>query len=344
MNAIAICGTGMVSSVGYSAASSCAAIRAKLSTPSETTFIDPTGEWINGHAIDGLSSTHGFDKLERMASRALRESLQLLEANSWPQVPLLLCVAEKNRPGRSGELDDELFLAIEKDLGCELSRLSTIIAEGRVGVVPAIQRASQLLHSREVRYVAILAVDSLLTGPSIRRLVEQERLLTAASSNGFMPGEAACALLLALPSGGPELLCEGVGRARETATIDIGGPLRAEGLTTAIRAALADGECQLHEVDFRIADVAGEQYYFKEAAIALSRNLRRHRERFEFWHPAESVGDVGAAIGPIVLAVADMAFRKRYAPGRRVLCHFSADAGGRAALVLRYSQVTADGQ
>ena len=47
MNPIAVCGTGMVSSVGYSTASSCAAIRAKVSNPSETTFIDPTGEWIN---------------------------------------------------------------------------------------------------------------------------------------------------------------------------------------------------------------------------------------------------------------------------------------------------------
>ena len=184
MNPIAVCGTGMVCSVGYSAASSCAAIRAKLSNPTATTFIDPAGEWINGHAVMDSSAIHGFDKLPQLASNALREALRSLEPSSWREVPMLLCVAEKGRPGRSRVLDDELFLAIEEALGCEFSPHSAILDEGRVGVVSAIQRAAQLLHSRNAQFVAVLAVDSLLTAPVIRQLVEQERLLMRSREMG----------------------------------------------------------------------------------------------------------------------------------------------------------------
>ena len=41
---IAIQQTGLVTSVGLNAAQSCAAFRAKISSPSETRFIDSAGE------------------------------------------------------------------------------------------------------------------------------------------------------------------------------------------------------------------------------------------------------------------------------------------------------------
>jgi 3-oxoacyl-[acyl-carrier-protein] synthase-1 len=87
-------------------------------------------------------------------------------------------------------------------------------------------------------------------------------------------------------------------------------------------------------VDYRITDSNGEQYWFKEAALALTRTLRVRKERFEIWHPADCIGDVGAAVVPCILGIALAAARKSYAPGRGSLCHFSGDGSERFALVL----------
>jgi 3-oxoacyl-[acyl-carrier-protein] synthase-1 len=176
-----------------------------------------------------------------------------------------------------------------------------------------------------------------LSWPTLSVYERASRLLTATNSNGFMPGEAGGAILVGRPSGEPELLCTGLGYGVEQAHIDSEEPLRADGLSTAFRQALADAGCALNALDFRITDVSGEQYYFKEAALALQRTMRARREEFDFWHPAECIGEAGAACGPAIVALADAACRKSYAPGRGILGHMGIDAGRRAAMVMVYS-------
>jgi 3-oxoacyl-[acyl-carrier-protein] synthase-1 len=127
-----------------------------------------------------------------------------------------------------------------------------------------------------------------------------------------------------------------VGFGTESATLDSGLPLRADGLVAAIRGALADAGCELHDIDLRITDLSGEQYYFKEASLALTRILRQRKEEFDIWHAAECTGEVGAAAGAIALAVAEAACRKAYAPGPAILLHASNDDGERMAAVLSY--------
>jgi len=124
--------------------------------------------------------------------------------------------------------------------------------------------------------------------------------------------------------------------ATEQATIEKEEPLRGAGLSLAINQSLQDAGCEMHDIDFRITDISGEQYYFKEAALALSRTLKGRKEEFDIWHPAECIGEVGSAIGPTMLAVAEAAGRKAYAPGPAMLVHAANDAGERAAVVTRY--------
>ena len=126
-------------------------------------------------------------------------------------------------------------------------------------------------------------------------------------------------------------VCTGIGFGVESAPIGSGEPLRAEGLTQAIKACLADAGCQMHDVDFRITDLSGEHYYFKEAALALSRTLRQRKEEFDIWHPAECTGEIGAAAGITVIALAQAAAEKGYAKGPRVMAHWANDGGQRCA-------------
>lgn len=333
---VAVVGTALVTSVGLSAPAACAAIRAGLTNPSATRFIDSAGEWIMAHQVPLEPSLRGRAKLITMATIAIRECLAKQTAQEWSSVPLLLCVAEEARPARLDALENELFADIEAQLEVKFSRRSLVIPHGRVSVAVALMHAREMIVSGAAPYVLIAATDTLLNGPTLQAYDAEHRLLTQQSSNGFMPGEGAGALLIGPASVGPQLLCTGLGFATEPATIASEQPLRGEGLTQAIKGALRDAGCEMHHMDFRIADISGEQYYFKEAALALSRTLRELKEEFDLWHPAECIGEAGAVAGVAAIAVADAACRKAYANGPNILCHAANDDGRRAAIILQY--------
>jgi len=333
---IAIKNTGLVTSVGLTAAATCAAIRAKISNPTETRFIDSGGEWIMAHQVALEKPWRGRTKLTKMAAMAIAECLEGIPREGWPELPLLLCVAERERPGRFDGLDDQLFSEIQEDLHTRFAPDSAIVAHGRVSVAIALVQARKLIQEGGHALVLIAAADSLLTWPTLSVYERAERLLTPRNSNGFIPGEAAGALLIGTPAGKGELLCAGIGFASEKAHIDSGEPLRANGLSTAIKGALAEAGCALHDLDYRVTDISGEQYYFKEAALAMSRVLRQRKEEFDLWHPAESIGEAGATAGIAAVAVAGAAARKAYAPGPGILAQLANDAGQRAAAVLHF--------
>jgi 3-oxoacyl-[acyl-carrier-protein] synthase-1 len=131
-------------------------------------------------------------------------------------------------------------------------------------------------------------------------------------------------------------MCVGIGFGTEPAPLDSGEPLRAEGLTAAIKAAFADGRCSEADVDFRLTDNNGETYGFKESALAVARVFRETKEEFDIWHPADCIGEVGAAILPILVGIMQAAVTRDYAPGPGVLCHVSGTGQQRGAMILRY--------
>jgi 3-oxoacyl-[acyl-carrier-protein] synthase I len=334
--AIAILNTGMVSSVGVTAAASCAAIRAKLTNPIETRFIDSDGEWIMAHSAPLVPACGDRAKLAKMASLAIAEFLANVPANDLSAIPLILCIAERARPGRLQGIDDDLLSDIQQELGFEFSQDSVILPHGRVAGGAALVHARRLLHENRAPFVIIAATDTLLTWPTLQAYERQGRLLGPKNSNGFIPGEGAAALLIgpAPTTGG--LIIAGLGFATEPASIDSEQPLRAEGMARAIKAAAKEAGCDIHDLSFRISDLSGEQYYFKEASLALSRTLRVRKEKFDIWHPAECIGECGAVGGVAPLVVALAACMKGYAPGPNILCQASADSGERAATILQY--------
>jgi 3-oxoacyl-[acyl-carrier-protein] synthase-1 len=336
MKPVAIVGSGMVTGVGLTGPASCAAIRCGLSNVTETRFRDAGGEWIMGSAVPMEEPWRGRMKLLRLLSPALRECLVEMNAVPCDQVPLLLCVAEEDRPGRLAGLDASLLRDLQKELGVRFHQQSQVVTQGRVGGVVALQRAAQLLEDGRVPLALVAGVDSFLTSSTLAAYEQKGRLLTSKNSNGFIPGEAGAAVLLApyRNAGDPTIACRGLGFGMEKAAVESDEPLRGDGLVAAIRAALGDARQTMANVDFRMADVNGEQYGFKEACLALGRLLRVRKEAFEFWHPSDCIGEVGAAIVPCVLGIARAAARKRYAPGKNALCHFANDAGERAVAIL----------
>jgi 3-oxoacyl-[acyl-carrier-protein] synthase I len=336
MQPLSVLASGMVTSVGLNAPASCAAIRCAIDNFSETRFMDKGGEWIIGSQVPLEQPWRGLPKLVRMVAPAIRECLAHVGNMKPEMIPLILCVAEKDRPGRLQGLDDELFPAIEAELGVHFHPRSGILAHGRVAGALALAEARRIIYEERLPFCLIAGTDSFLVAGTLAAYEEKDRLLTSQNSNGFIPGEAGAAALIGPPqrSREPELLCLGLGAGAEKATVDSEEPLRADGLVTAFKAAFADAGRGIDDLDFRLTDSNGEQYFFKEAALAMTRTLRARKERFQIWHPADCIGETGAAIGPCVLGVALAATRKRYSPGPGALCHFSGDSGERLALVL----------
>jgi 3-oxoacyl-[acyl-carrier-protein] synthase I len=335
--ALAIRAVGLVTSVGLSAPAACAAIRAKLTNPCETHYVDSAGEWIRAHEVPLDGPWRGLGRLARMGAMAVEECLDQVPREEWQQIPVFLCVAEQDRPGRLQALDEQLLGEIQELLGARFGPSSAIVPHGRAAVAVALMQARNLIKQQRVARVLIVAADSLLKWETLSHYERNDRLLTKRNSNGFMPGEGAGALLVTEPTGSAELLCVGLGFGMEAAHIDSSEPLRADGLTSAIKAALADGGCEMHEMEYRIADISGEHYYFLEASLAVSRVLRRRKRGFDIWHPAECTGEAGAVAGVSVIAVADAACRKGYSRGRDILAHMSNDNGRRAAVTLHFT-------
>jgi 3-oxoacyl-[acyl-carrier-protein] synthase-1 len=337
-SSVAILQAGLVSSVGLTLPTAGAAFRAGISNPTRTRFMMDGGAYLMAHQVPLARQSLGLQRLAEMAAMAIDECLADVPAAQSQGIPMLLCVAEQERAGRLEGLDDRLFACIQQLTGRTFDKTgSASAAVGRPGGLMALTHARRLIAAG-APHVLIVAADSLLHTPTLLDLQQRDRLLAARQANGFLPGEAAAAVLIGPDQGARGTLrCVGVGVANEPSHLNSDEPLRADGLAHAIRGALADAGCELHHIDFRVTDLSGEHYFFKEAALALSRILRQRKPEFDLWHPAEYVGEVGAAIGPIMMAHALHACRKGYAPGGNVLLHASADSTRRAAAVLQYA-------
>jgi len=344
MSPIAIVDAGLVTSVGLSAEATCAAIRASVTNPTETRFVGGDGKWLLAQQVPMPEPWRGRARLVEMASMAtaqvLAPRMQVASQALQAPLPLLLCVAEQDRPGRLEGLDDALFAELEVVLGVPLHpSLSGVVPQGRVGVALALAQAHRLMVAREASQVLIVAVDSLLVAATLDAYGAKDRLLGDANSNGFVPGEAAGALLVAAPEARhdwpiPQIACLGIGYGNEPASIDTDLPLRGEGLMQAMKGALDMAGLAMAQVGYRIATLNGEQYGFKEFDLATSRLLRGRHEFMDLWHPADCVGEVGAAQLAVCMAMALAAARKGFAPGDPVLIAASNDDGRRVAMVV----------
>jgi len=326
----------MVTPVGYDAPSSCAAIRCGLDNFGKTGF-RYGGEWLKGASVLLPKAVGGVEKFPWMVTRAIHECF-----GSAPGLPgdtaIALCVSEEGRPGKMTRFDERFFANVCARVP-DAERLGPhrrLIARGALGGVEALQWAQQVLSAGDARFCLIAGVDTYLHGPTLAGYHAARRLVSETNTDGFLPGEAATAVMVAQAGTAASVLdILGIGWGRERATQDSGEPLRGDGLAMAYRAAFKAAGCGFPDVHYRLADIGGDQYSFKEAALAILRTLRVTMEEFYLWHPADCVGRVGAASVPLILGVAADAAAKSYAPGSGCLCHFTDPGEIRAAVVVR---------
>jgi 3-oxoacyl-[acyl-carrier-protein] synthase I len=340
MPSVAITAGGLVTALGFNTATSCAAIRSGVRNINEANLFDPaTSVPVPCGRVNLPQWWESTEKLAELVAPAIHECLCQVDPADVRDVPILLGVAGPDRPHVFEGLDDRLLEWIEYRLKLPHHPLSVVAGRAQVSAALAIRRAAVLVEQKKVPACIVACVDSFLRQNVVAAFAERRRLMTPDNSNGFFPGEAGAAVLIAGldQCKGSCLEVLGLGFGRESGTIESTVPCRGEGLTRAIREAVTEAGIDFGTIAFRVTDLNGEHYKFKEAMIAVARMEKRpHHEPFELWHPIEFVGEIGAAIGPAALALALTASAKGYAPGDVALFHFSNDDGERAAIVTRY--------
>lgn len=328
-----ILSAGMATAVGLNRAASAAAMRGGLDGFQETGFLAADGEWQLGAPVPLPRNWVGEKRVAHLAAGAVVDALEGFRAQI-KSLSVILCLAEETRRGAPVRDPDSFARKLIEFSGLSQHTSFETVEYGRPSGFVALERASRILRKNPDDHVLIVGADSLLTGPAIAGFIQAGRLLDGSNANGFIPGEAAAALLC---TGGPptQLAMTGLGLNRELAYLYNAEelPLRADGMTSAYRQALEGSGITFDRIDYRISDLTGEAYFFKQTALSMQRLLREHRELQELWTPTECIGNVGAAAVPIMIAWALEASVKRYAPGNPVLIEASGDDGTCGAAV-----------
>jgi len=321
--------------LGMSLEAATAAMRAGLDHFRETEFTDFYNAPLTGAYIGDLPLT----RLERQAYmfyQVVRGCLSRVPSLDMELTPLLLLTTEASRPDLPDDFAQELFAACTGER--VFHEASRICAWGRAGLGLALPYAKKLLEEGISENVLIVGVDSLLYYGTLVYFSEGHRLIASGNSDGFHPSEGAGALVVCLEQKGQHgLFITGVGAAEEAGHyLQTERPNRAEGLTSVIRQAVAESDRPLVETDFHYSDCSGESFYFRESALALVRCLERTVPAYPHLVAGSTLGETGAAVGPLLLAHCSRLLGREDGFGRRALLHFSTDNGKRAAIIVEY--------
>ncbi len=336
-----VLGCGAVTSVGFTAPQSCAAIRAAITGFVATGFRDtrrgPT-IWAPVPLEPGPLDTTEVARRVTMASLALEECVAASGVDPG-LTALLLGVREALHVGGSEpRADTALIEAIEDRTGYRFHSRSRVVPGGNGAALEGVAAARELLVRGEVGACLVGGVDTLLRPADMQRLGAAYRLRSDAVARGFVPGEAAAFVALGARAGVGRRTAQvlGVGLAREPAATTVQGaePSSGRALEQAICAALADAQVEEARVTCRLSDANGEEYRGLENLLATARAYRTRRPTFPALMPAACVGETGAAAGALLLVVAATALERGYLPGRLAMCETSSDGGLRAACLV----------
>lgn len=327
---------GMVSSVGLDAASTCAAVRARVSRFEEIPFHDEEDNpIIAACAVEMVGDRQGHRRLGPLLAGALRECIEQAPFPITRDIPWFVALDGPDRPDYPDDLQDCLTEALRPLWEAKPPHTVKFFRNDCLSFFQALRDARECLRSGRAEACLVAAVDSLINGGVLEKLETEERLKTEDGSEGCIPGEAAAAILLRkAPSSRGILEVAGLGFGDEPSALGKGAN-KAVGLAAAIKNALADAGISFFDLDFRVGGMTGEQSVFDEASTGVARVQRVHKENFELWVPAEKLGYVGAALPACMLVLTAIGIRKGYAPGRSAVLYGFSRSQLRAACIVR---------
>jgi len=346
---VAIARIGMANALGLSAPQTATSVRAGISGYRKTSILDANEERITmalvpeadlpplSPELEGAGLTGRTTRLLRLATLALPECLAKEQRSE--QIPLLIAIPDAH-PGLSLPIGSDFLDRLAQQSGLVFDRQhSRVFPHGRAGGLLALHEALNQLRAGSVERIIVGGVDSHLDLMLLAMLAEEQRLRADGNYDGFTPGEGAAFLLLMRADTAAREGREIFAYVDEAGSADEPGhryseiPYRGEGLDLAFKRAFSTLSSSLGPVRTVYAGFNGEHFSSKEWGVAHVRHRARFAEDVRIEHPADCFGDVGAALGPMMIGLAALGMQRGY---RRSPCLVwcSSDKAERGAVLL----------
>ena len=339
---------GMITPVGLNAAQTAASVRAGLDRFGETSIYDKRFQPFTMSILPDdvlpplapeLEKVMGLTsrqiRMLRLATPALQEAVAGVA--DVQRIPLYLGGAEplENRPAPLAE-PFLRQLGIQTEAAFDVAN-SKVFPDGRAAGLVALKAAMDLLVSGKVEAVLVGGVDTFLDLYLLGTLDMEDRILGPGIMDGLIPGEGAAFLLLtthhrAAALGTPALgALSPVSLGFEAGHMYSEQPYRGDGLAGAFTGLFSAGGVA-EPIRELYSAMNGEYHWAKELGVAFIRHNGYFDPSYGMHHPADCIGDTGAAAGIILTGMASTGICKGYRRGP-VLVTCSSDRGVRGAVV-----------
>ena len=211
-------------------------------------------------------------------------------------------------------------------------------AAGLVGL----RHAMRMLQNRSVDVCLLVGVDSFCEAPLLGFWDARRQIKSLYAPSGFIPGEAAGVIGLRWWWGRPrKAQADSVhvldwAHAEEGPAPEGGQERMAEAMTKALQEVLARASTNTASPDYAYVNLNGERERAREWFLASTRALGQRGLQPELCHPADSLGDVGAASGPLFLGLAEKRLAIERPGGCALVACSHSGPGTRAAAMLRH--------
>ncbi len=334
-----IVGLGLQTPVGLNLAANVAAVQANLNVfrLSDHLLGYKTGEHLKISQLQTLPRE--WTPLERMkamalaaAKEALGPLLKLAGSDQAPQEISMLLSAPPERPGFPAGSGAVLFQYLMNSLPLSVRKEgSGVGALGHDGGLAAVHQAAGMIRAGIVDFCLVGGVECYHSPETLYWLESQERLKLETEPNGFIPGEGASFVLLCSQERAVRLGLTApvqilsTGRGAEERLWHTGLPNLGTGLSQAFHTLFASEWTPPRRVRATYCDLNGESWRADEWGYAYVRTGERHASPLHLRHPAANWGDLGAASGPALLALATVEFLQQFDPEDVVLVWTASD-------------------
>lgn len=333
---IVVAGFGSQTSVGLDAPAVAAAVAGGLNRfrldrrfRSVKSGARLTTAWLETLPDDSL----GLERMKKLADSAAKETLSSLVENNdldWDvesRLAVLLALPAP-RPGFDKKAGAQLAREFVQrlPLPCDHEHCSVVFA-GHAGGLTILSQAAQMIASEDHAVVLVGGVESHREFETLRSIELAGRLKTEDEALGYIPGEGAGFLLLASWDWASRtgldvslyLTC--VAGATEPLPWYSGKATLGTGLTQALQSVFAVPGPPAETY----CDMNGESWRADEWGYSYLRTAGNYVDPLVIHHPADCWGDVGAASGPMLIALAAQNFARGRAVSPRALVWTASD-------------------